>query len=520
MWRKLRLAGLALITFSASIGFGASPFAGFVKDTSGVALNGVFVSAKREGSTYSVTVYSDDAGRFRFPELASGTYTITAHAGGFQSRNSKVAVKDGQTVPLDFTLGAETNPVELLKQATASEWLASLPGTEKQKYALNKNCGSCHHNLYQLRDYHFTKSDWSKIITVMGRIDVIGELRGRGPHWRDGSEEDMAEYLELVQGPISPLPKIRFFPQAAGKATQAIITEYRIPRENAVPHDVMWDGEGNAWYNDFKTDYLGKLNAKTGEFKEYKMPSVPRGPHPGSSNMFIGEDHNVWMNQRNQDRFIRFDPRTEKVIGLWNHVRFIRVDMQRGVALGTDMQMDLKTGQVLRYKYKSSTSGYESGHAMNSQGMIYKGGIEDGVVRLLNPETGAVINYPTPTPDAGPRRTSLDWEENLWFGEWYGGKIGRLNTKTGKITEYTPAVPFPAFYQAGVDLKNHMGWSFDWRSDRLVRVNPKTGEITEFPMPTLDVEGRWTAVDTTTDPPSVWIPGAGNGLIIRVQAPL
>jgi hypothetical protein len=38
-------------------------------------------------------------------------------------------------------------------------------------------------------------------------------------------------------------------------------------------------------------------------------------------------------------------------------------------------------------------------------------------------------------------------------------------------------------------------------------------------MPTPDVESRRTAVDTSTNPSSVWIHGAGNGLIIRVQAP-
>jgi len=95
-----------------------------------------------------------------------------------------------------------------------------------------------------------------------------------------------------------------------------------------------------------------------------------------------------------------------------------------------------------------------------------------------------------------------------------------LDIKSGKMTEYPVSGPFAAFYEAGVDPKNHMGWAFDWRNDRLVRVNPKTGEVTEYPMPTPDVQSRRTDVDTTTDPPSVWIHGAGNGLLIRVQAPL
>ena len=181
------------------------------------------------------------------------------------------------------------------------------------------------------------------------------------------------------------------------------------------------------------------------------------------------------------------------------------------------MELDLKTGQVHRYKFTSSTAGY--GTAVDSTGIGFRGGIADSDIKVLDPETGKVTNYRTPTSDSCPRRISLDGDDYLWFGEWFGEKIGKLNIKEGKIFEYSVSVPFAAFYEAGVDPKNHFGWAYDWRNDRLDRVDPKTGEVLEFPMPTLDVEGRRTAVDTSTDPPSVWINGAGNGLIIRLQAP-
>ena len=521
-FRFLLLVGWASAFLGASLGFGANSITGSVQDSGGKTLNGVFVSAKRDGATYTTTVYSEDAGKFRFPELAAGTYAVTAHAGGLQaSRRSNVAVKDGQTVPLDFTLEVETRPAELLLQATSSEWLASLPGTMEQKMSLSKNCGSCHHNLFQLRSVRFTKEDWIRIISAMERIDVIGEIREPRPAyympWRHGTKEQIAEYLAQVQGPNSPLPKIQFFPRPTGKATRAVITEYRVPRENAIPHDVQLDSQGTAWYNDFKTDDLGRINPKTGEIKEYKLPSKP-GFHPGSANMFIGDDDTIWVSQRIANTLTRFDPKTEKVIGRWEKVNFDRFDSKRGVALGTQMQMDLATGKVLRYKYKASTDGY--GTAVDSRGFGYRGGIADSDVKVLNPETGEVTNYRTQTPDSGPRRITLDGDNYLWFGEWFGGKIGVLDIKSGKMTEYPVSGPFAAFYEAGVDPKNHIGWAFDWRNDRLVRVNPKTGEVTEYPMPTPDVQSRRTDVDTTTDPPSVWIHGAGNGLLIRVQAPL
>jgi streptogramin lyase len=512
---------LAFTVCASPPAFARNSITGLVKDATGTTLHGVFVSAKRDGSVATTTVYSDDAGKFRFPELAEGMYVVTAHAGGFQSsERSNVAVKAGRVTKLVFMLAVETRPAELVKQSTASEWLTSLPGTMEQKLSLAKNCDGCHHNVYQLRDYRFTEEDWTKIISAMERIDVIGETPGRSaPRWVHGSKDDIAAYLAEVQGPDIVLPKIRFSPRPTGKATRAVITEYRIPRANAVPHDVYVDAQGNAWYNDFKADYLGKLNPQTGEFKEYKLPSKA-GVHPGSEEIFIDPDQNIWIGERLAKRFVRFDPRKEEVTGIYENAKFVRVDAQRGVALGVENQMDLKTGEIKRYRYKSSIASYGNGYAIDANGIGYMPGwTHESVIRMLNPETGDVTNFPTPTPDAAPRRLSLGADNNIWFGEWYGGKIGKLDLQTKKITEYDVPDPFAVIYQANMDPKNHTVWSYDWISDREIQLDPKTGEMIEYPMPTLDVESRRTAFDPAASTPTMWIHDAGNGALIRIQIP-
>ena len=136
---------------------------------------------------------------------------------------------------------------------------------------------------------------------------------------------------------------------------------------------------------------------------------------------------------------------------------------------------------------------------------------------MLNPETGDVTNFPTPTPDAAPRRLSLGADNNIWFGEWYGGKIGELDLQTKKIKEYAVPDPFAVIYQANMDPRNHTVWSYDWVSDREIQLDPKTGEMTEYPMPTLDVESRRTAFDPSASSPTMWIHDAGNGKLIRIQ---
>jgi len=456
---------------------------------------------------------------------------VRAHAGGFQTeQRSNMALKAGETMRADFSLKTETRPEELFRQATPGEWMASISGTDYEKRSVVRHCGGCHHSLYQVKAHRFDKAGWLKIVSTMELIDAIGvprSVEGAGANdlpqqvvspgqWHFASREEIAEYLTKIRGPETPWPNIQFHPRPAGKAAQAVITEFHLPRENAAPHDVVLDSKGNAWYNDFKSDYIGTINPRTGAIKEYRLPRKPGVP-PGSSNMFMGDDDTVWVNQRIAGQLFRFDPKTEKVIGVWERVNFNRFDSKRGVALGTNMQMDVATGRVTRYKYQDSTEGY--GSDVDSRGYGYRGGIRDSDIKVLNPETGDVKRYPTPTPDSGPRRITLDGDETLWFGEWLGGNVGKFDIKTGKITEYPVSVPHAAFYEAGADPKNHNGWAFDWHNDRLVRVNGTSGEVTEYPMPTPDVESRRTAVDTSTNPPAVWIHGAGNGLIIRVQAP-
>ena len=531
----LACAGLSIASAAA-----ASSIAGMVKYANGKPLNGAFISANQDKAIYTTTVFSDDAGKFRFPDLPDGSYKVWAFARGFRdSVRSNVVVKKGKTAEISFPLSEEKDPLALFNQATAGEWLASLPGSESEKHLISKHCSGCHHNLSQLMKHRFTKEDWLKVMRVMEQLTsahaVFGTINepsrdGRprppgtwmakpGGIWMFAPADEIASYLEKVQGPNSPIPSIRFHPRPTGKATQAVITYYRIPRYNAAPHDVQIDKQGNIWYNDFKGPYIGKLDPKSAEFKEYKIP-VPPAVMPGSDNMWVlpeSNDDSVWLHERWAHRLKRFDPKTEKVIGDFTEAGADGIDAEGKTLLSPATRLDLTTGEVTYIRYNGSTAGY--GTALDSKGIGYRGGIADSDIKRMNPQTGEVVSYPTPTPRSGPRRGCVDADDNPWFGEWYGGKIAKLDVNAGKIIEYSVSVPFAAFYEVCTDKKNGNTWGYDWHNDRLVRVNSKSGEVTEYPMPTLDNESRRTVVDTSTNPPSVWIYGMMEGSIIRVQAP-
>src|SRR4051794_6509890 len=106
------------------------------------AIEGVLVSAKKAGSTITVTVVSDAEGRYRFPDrkLSPGKYALGVRAVGYELESPKmvtVASKDGVA---DLTLKKAT---DLAAQLSNGEWLASMPGEDRQKGQL-LNCVGCH----------------------------------------------------------------------------------------------------------------------------------------------------------------------------------------------------------------------------------------------------------------------------------------------------------------------------------------------------------------------------------------
>ena len=106
-------------------------------------MEGVVVSAKRDGSTLTISVVSDNAGKFSFPasKLEPGRYSLAIRAVGYDLDGPKTAdVAAGGTATADIKLRPTRN---LAKQLSNAEWLASFPGTDTQKKTL-LNCIGCH----------------------------------------------------------------------------------------------------------------------------------------------------------------------------------------------------------------------------------------------------------------------------------------------------------------------------------------------------------------------------------------
>src|SRR5216684_2316468 len=101
MRRKHARLGVALglggVLFAAGLMYGgaraqtAAALTGLVSSSEERAMEGVLVSARKEGSTITTTVVTDERGRYSFPaaRVEPGQYTISIRAIGYRLEGPK-----------------------------------------------------------------------------------------------------------------------------------------------------------------------------------------------------------------------------------------------------------------------------------------------------------------------------------------------------------------------------------------------------------------------------------------------
>jgi streptogramin lyase len=82
--------------------------------------------------------------------------------------------------------------------------------------------------------------------------------------------------------------------------------------------------------------------------------------------------------------------------------------------------------------------------AVAPDGSVYFADQPGSYIGRLDPETGAVKEFPTPTPKSGPHGIIVAPDGSVWYTGNAVGLVGRLDPKTGTITEFkTPGAADP-----------------------------------------------------------------------------
>jgi streptogramin lyase len=522
----------------------ASALSGEVTSAEEGPMEGVVVSAKKDGSTISISVATNAAGRFAFPDarLEPGHYALSARAAGYELDGAMAAdVASGHEAKAEIKLKKAKN---LSTHLTNAEWLISIPGTDEQKRFL-LNCTTCHTLERIMKSTH----DADEFMQVFHRMSLyypgstpLKPQRLAGTASRDvergGNGRQTAEWLasvNLSEEPTWTFP-LRTQPRLTGKSTRVIITEYDLPNRLIQPHDVVLDRAGNVWYSDFGQMFLGKMDPKTGKVTQYPIPVVKPGWPEGTLDLEFDTDDNPWIGVMYQSAIAKFDKKTEKFqmwttpkewdtdAGQLGHIAIEGTPIDNKVWIknsdgGKIYRLDLISNKMENLgSFKDPQTGKRIGtYGIDSdaQNNAYLLDFSAGNIVRIDAKTKNATVYQTPTADSRPRRGRVDREGRLWFAEYQGNAIGMFDSETEHISEWKVPTAWSAPFDAVAD-RNGEAWTASMLTDRVARLDIKRGQYTEYMLPR-PTNIRRVYVDDSKNPGTLWIGSNHGASIVKVE---
>ena len=112
----------------------------------------------------------------------------------------------------------------------------------------------------------------------------------------------------------------------------------------------------------------------------------------------------------------------------------------------------------------------------------------DNQVGMIDPTTGTITSFSTPTADSNPAAITTGPDGNLWFTETGADQIGTINPATQVVSEF--AVPVPGMFPDAITAGPDGNLWFTETGDQVGTISPATHVITEFPIPTTATGAR------------------------------
>jgi len=138
-------------------------------------------------------------------------------------------------------------------------------------------------------------------------------------------------------------------------------------------------------------------------------------------------------------------------------------------------------------------------------------------IGTIDVKTKKITEYPLPDAAARPRRIAVSKaDDTVWYGDYARGYLGHLDPKTGKVEEFkSPGGPDSKPYAILITPDGAV-WYCETGDDKhnvLVRFNPQTKKLQTFPIPAGGGTVRNMDIDRSGN---LWLAESGVGMIARV----
>ena len=424
---------------------------GRVASRSGQKLDGVTVSAKREGSTITTSVYTDAAGEYFFPPLPEGRYRVWAQALGFERTSGSVDLSAARRQ--DLTLAEIADAERRFRQLPGEMMVAALPEASADDARMKKifmnNCTGCHSTSYALQ-FRFDEAGWSKIIDLMKIVPVTGVYPGptaKPNQILELHQKPLAAYLARARGPGNSSMKIASRPRPTGETARAVWTLYDLPLNPDT-------GIGTNYNPNDGTDWAMGTTSKLGQL-----------PHDGA----LGLDGTIYFTSNNPNRGVTIG----KVNPATGAVKYLKAEASNGLA--------------------ATAHGLARDRAGNLWFDINPGRRALG---KLDTATEKITIYQTPAdmaPVGGAVTIDVDGKGMVWASTPRGAV--RFDPSSEKFTEFKSVIPEKnprgsgATYGAAGDRDGN-GWWAQMAMDRVYKGDVATGKTIEIKIPDVKMDDR------------------------------
>jgi virginiamycin B lyase len=524
----------------------AAAITGHVTSAEEGPMEGVLVSAKKQGSSIAVTVVTDAKGQYSFPadRLDAGRYALAIRAAGYDLDGPK---------QVDVAAGGATADIKLVKtknlanQLSNAEWLISAPGPDNLKANMT-NCVSCHtlqrvfasvHDAEEFKQIFKRMGSYAPGSTPVHPQKLLPGPRGDRSPMPASQWEATSAWLASVNLNSSETLSYELLtlPRPKGAATKVIYTEYDLPRKAAQPHDVIVDRDGMVWYSDFSNQFAGVLDPKTGKATDIAIPVLKPEQPKGSLEIELeAGEKNVWLALMYQAGLARIDRVTHQVATYAYPQEWQSTSAQASMVspqhadvdgkvwsnnqdVHTMYRLDVKTGQYEDLGPSKDPRGKQiSAYGMPTdlENNVYQLEFGGTSIGLRDAKTGAVTIYETPIKNSRPRRGRVDGQNRLWLAEYGGNAIGLFDPKTAAIKEYQLPTKWGAPYDVVPNKDASQVWTGSMLNDRVARLDTESGQFIEYLLPR-PTNIRRVFVQQTGPKAALWIGSNHNASIIKVE---
>jgi streptogramin lyase len=524
--RTILLAFAAVMCVTASLAASDAVIRGVVTDNAGKPIRGALVKA--QAGYKIVTRFSQKDGRYELT-VPAGNYSVTADAFGYSARRTdKDTAQAGET---NFKLTPGIDVTHL----SGADVETLLPDNAETRM-FRAECISCHNVEHLTLRRGSTAEQWRDFLPTMtrGRFPVAMDPK-QNPGTSQAKFVFLTNALAKYFGPDAPffgpdsdpptLDQIKH-PTLSDAALSATIREFEIPTPMPMAHSMSVDpARGIAWWGEEShlANKVGRFDMDTEKFTEYPVPTQNASVHTG----IVGKDGRYWVTlpSGGDSKIVSVEPATGKLTEYkWpekkGNPHTLALDragnlVMSGGASGEVWTFDTETEKFGFHKFtvppaypgdsmtfwtkapedslpaQVRAASYDI--KVNSKGVYYFTIFNMGTLMSLDPATGETKMYhPSGTPSM--RGMTIDPQDNVWFSNFNGHKLGKLDAKTLTIKEYQPPTLNATPYGILVDKAGYV-WFSDLNGNNITRFDPRTEQFVEYPLPTREAGPKFMSMD-------------------------